>query len=173
MKTNATDLVFSDEIKRKIDTWSLRYPKSQKQSAVMYALKTVQQANRGYLTDELLTAVADHLSMPAIAVYEIASFYTMYNTKPVGRYKLDVCTNISCKLRGADEVFDGLKKRLQIEKGETTKDGLFTLHEVECLGACANAPVMQVNDRDYHEDLTVKKMDEIISQLARAEVDND
>lgn len=139
-----------------IDYWIAKYPATEKQSAVMRALMVVQE-EQGYLTPELMDAVADYLDMPAIAVYEVSTFYTMYEHKPVGRHLINVCTNISCKLCGSSKVVKHLEKKLNIKLGETTPDGKYTLRSVECLGACVNAPMMQV-DKDYHENLTPEKL---------------
>ncbi|MDI9818935.1 MULTISPECIES: NADH-quinone oxidoreductase subunit NuoE [unclassified Legionella] len=146
-----------------IDQWIAKYPADEKQSAVMRALMVVQEEH-GYLTSEQMDAVAEYLDMPAIAVYEVASFYTMYEHKPLGRHLVNVCTNISCKLCGSAEIVGHLEKKLGIKLGETTSDGRYTLRSVECLGACANAPMMQVN-KDYHENLTPDDMiDKILEQ---------
>lgn len=145
-----------------IDHWIGKYPADQRQSAVMSALMIVQE-EKGYLTEELMDAVADYLEMPPIAVYEVASFYTMYEHKPCGRNLINVCTNISCLLRDSDAVVEHLTKTLKIKLGETTQDGRFTLRSVECLGACVNAPMMQVN-KDYHENLTPEKIDKVLEQ---------
>lgn len=147
---------------KKIDDWIAKYPKTERQSAVMSALMIVQE-EQGYLTEASMNAVADYLDMPAIAVYEVATFYTMYEHKPVGRHCINVCTNISCKLRDSKAIVEHLEKKLGIKLGETTADGLFTLRSVECLGACVNAPMMQV-DKDYHENLTAEKVDEVLAQ---------
>jgi len=163
MITRMTDLI-REESKAEIDTWVAKYPADQKQSAVMAALRIVQDANGGYLTTDLMDAVADYLEMPKIGVYEVATFYSMYELKPVGRHKICVCTNISCMLCGSDEVVAHLRKRLGIGLGETTPDGRITLKEVECLGACVDAPVAQVG-RVYHEKLTPEKIDAILDQL--------
>lgn len=145
-----------------IDRWVAKYPADEKQSAVMAALRIVQEEH-GFLTPELMDAVAEYLEMPPIAVYEVASFYTMYEHKPTGRHLINVCTNISCKLKGSSEVVAHLQKALGVKLGETTADGRYTLRSVECLGACVNAPMMQV-DKDYHENLTLKKIDEVLEQ---------
>ncbi|ARG96397.1 NADH-quinone oxidoreductase subunit NuoE [Legionella micdadei] len=145
-----------------IDHWIAKYPSEEKQSAVMAALRIVQEEH-GYLTPELMDAVAEYLDMPPIAVYEVASFYTMYEHKPIGRHLINVCTNISCKLCGSSEVVSYLEKKLRVKLGETTTDGRFTLRSVECLAACANAPMMQV-DKDYHENLTAEKIDKVLEQ---------
>jgi NADH-quinone oxidoreductase subunit E len=152
------------EVRREIDGWIAKYPPDQKQSAVMPALTIVQDANGGWLTTELMDAVAAYLEMPAIAVYEVATFYSMYELKPVGRHKICVCTNISCLLRGSEEVVAHLRERLGIGLGETTADGRVTLKEVECLGACADAPVAQVGHA-YHERLTPEKIDTLLEGM--------
>ena len=147
-----------------IDRWITKYPADQKQSAVMAALRIVQDQNGGFLTDDLMDAVAEYLEMPAIAVYEVATFYSMYELKPVGRHKICVCTNISCMLCASDEIVNHLQSRLGIKLGETTADGRVTLKEVECLGACVDAPVLQIGDT-YYEKLTPAKIDKILSSL--------
>lgn len=152
----------SSEGKKEIDSWVAKYPPHEKQSAVMRALMVVQEA-QGYLTKEMMDAVAEYLSMPAIAVYEVASFYTMYEQKPTGRHLVNVCTNISCKLRGSSAIVELLERKLAIKMGETTTDGRFTLRSVECLAACVNAPMMQV-DKDYHENLTADNIDAVLEQ---------
>jgi NADH-quinone oxidoreductase subunit E len=146
----------------KIDHWIAKYPQGEQQSAVMTALMVVQEEH-GYLTAEMMDAVAEYLDMPPIAVYEVATFYSMYEHQPVGRHIVNVCTNISCKLRNSAAIVDHLEKKLAVKLGQTTSDGLFTLRSVECLGACVNAPMMQV-DKDYHENLTAEKVDEVLAQ---------
>jgi NADH-quinone oxidoreductase subunit E len=155
------------ESKADIDRWIAKYPPEQKQSAVMAALRIVQDQNGGYLTNELIEAVAEYLEMPSIAVYEVATFYSMYELKPVGKHKICVCTNISCMLCGSDEVVKHLQDKLGIKLGETTQDGMFTLKEVECLGACVNAPMLQVGNV-YHEKLTKDKLDQLIEGLQKS-----
>lgn len=150
--------------KADIDNWIAKYPPEQKQSAVMAALRIVQDQNGGYLTNELIEAVAEYLDMQPIAVYEVATFYSMYELKPVGRHKICVCTNISCMLCGSDLVVAHLQNRLGIKLGETSADGRFTLKEVECLGACVNAPMLQIGNQ-YHENLTPEKLDHILDSL--------
>lgn len=162
-KPNAV-AILSEESCVKIDAWVAKYPSDQKQSAVMGALTVIQEANGGWLTTELMNAIADYLDMPPIAVYEVATFYSMYELKPVGENKLCVCTNISCMLRGSDEIVEHLNKKLGIKLGETTEDNKFTLKEVECLGACGGAPMMQI-ENEYHENLTSEKVDEILEKL--------
>ncbi|VAW94374.1 NADH-ubiquinone oxidoreductase chain E [hydrothermal vent metagenome] len=157
------DLI-TGESKADIDNWVAKYPAEKKQSAVMAALRIVQDQNSGYLTDELIEAVAEYLAMPPIAVHEVATFYSMYERKPVGKVKICVCTNISCMLCGSGDVVEHLQNKLGIQLGETTGDGMFTLKEVECLGACVNAPVMQIGN-DYHENLTKEKIDNLIESM--------
>jgi NADH-quinone oxidoreductase subunit E len=161
MSKKLTQLVTNENLLN-IDHWIAKYPSDQKQSAVMAALMIVQEQH-GYLTEELMNAVADYLEMPAIAVYEVASFYSMYEHKPCGRNLVNVCTNISCKLRDSDAIVRRLEEVLTIRLGETTPDGRFTLRSVECLGACVNAPMMQVN-KDYHENLTVDNVAAVLEQ---------
>jgi len=147
-----------------IDAWIAKYPPEQKQSAVMGALSIVQEANGGYLTTELMDAVAEYLEMAPIAVYEVATFYSMYELKPVGKHKICVCTNVSCMLCGSDDIVAHLKQKLNIGFGETTADNKFTLKEVECLGACGGAPMMQIG-KTYYENLSSEKIDEILAKL--------
>jgi NADH-quinone oxidoreductase subunit E len=148
----------------KIDAWMKRYPANQKQSAVMSALHFAQEENNNFLSEPLMEAVADYLGMPHIAVFEVASFYTLYNLEPVGRHTISVCTNISCMLANSHEIVDHLKQKLQINVNETTADGKFTLREVECLAACAAAPMFQIG-RNYHVNLTPAKVDSILEEL--------
>lgn len=145
-----------------IDQWIAKYPPDQKQSAVMRALMIAQEEH-GYLNPALMDAVAEYLEMPPIAVYEVATFYSMYEHKPIGRHLINVCTNISCQLRGSAEVVNYLEDKLAIKLGGTTKDKRFTLRSVECLGACVNAPMMQV-DKNYHENLTKESIDHLLEQ---------
>jgi len=156
--------LLSDESRADIDRWIAKYPPEQKQSAVMAALRIAQEQNGGWLTNDLINAVAAYLEMETIAAYEVASFYSMYELKPVGRHKICVCTNISCMLCGSDDVVSHLENRLGIKLGETTEDSRFTLKEVECLGACVNAPMFQIG-RDYYENLTPEKIDSILDGL--------
>lgn len=154
--------VLSQSARNHIDTWVQKYPKEQKQSAVIAALTYVQHENGGWLTQELIESVASYLGMPKIAVFEVATFYTMFELKPIGKHKISVCTNISCMLGGSEGVVEYLKKKLDINLGETTKDGKFTLKSVECLAACCGAPMMQIGN-DYYENLNDKKIDEILA----------
>ncbi len=161
------------ETRAEIDVWLQKYPSDKKQSAVLQALMFVQRDNGGSLTEAHLNAVADYLELPPIAVYEVATFYDMYDLKPVGKNKIDVCTNISCKLCGCDTIVSHLEKRLGIKVGETTSDGRYTLKGVECLAACVGAPMMQLNDLNYYEKLTPEKVDVILDRLEKEESNND
>jgi len=145
-----------------------RYPAGRQQSAVMPLLDLAQRQNQGWLTREAMDYVARMLEMPPIRVYEVASFYTMYNLQPVGRHHVQVCTTTPCWLRDSGAVVEACKKALGIDVGETTADGKFTLKEVECLGACVNAPMMQIND-DYYEDLDADSTVRILEALKRGE----
>ena len=155
----------SKETKQQIDHWLTKYPADQRRSAVVASLLAVQEQNGGHLTNEAMNAVADYLRIPHVEAYEVATFYDMYNLKPIGKNKIAVCTNISCMLRGADDILDHLKKRLNIDVNETTADGKFTLREVECMAACGGAPMCQVNDKNYIENLTPAKIDELLKEL--------
>ena len=149
---------------KEIDVWIAKYPADKKQSAVMSALRIAQDQNRGFLTEDLMDAVAEYLDMRPIAVYEVATFYSMYELEPVGKHKICVCTNISCMLCGSDKIVSHLTSKLGIKLGETTNDGRFTLKEVECLGACVNAPMFQIGDT-YYENLTEEKVDQVLADL--------
>jgi NADH-quinone oxidoreductase subunit E len=127
-------------------------------------LHYAQEENKGWLTDDLMEGVADYLGLPKIAVFEVATFYSLFNLDPVGRYIINVCTNISCMLNGAEKIVEHLKKRLEIEVGQSTPDGKFTLREVECLAACAAAPMFQIGKK-YYEYLTPEKVDAILDEL--------
>jgi NADH-quinone oxidoreductase subunit E len=163
MTQGHTELITAQS-RAEIDAWIAKYPHDRKASAVMAALRIVQEQNGGWLTNELMDAVAAYLGMPPVAVYEVATFYSMYEHEPVGRHKISVCTNISCMLRGAEEVVAHLEKRLGIKAGETTTDGKFTLKTVECLGACVGAPMLQLGKK-YYELLTPEKLDELLDGL--------
>ena len=150
----------------RIDREVAKYPPERKQSAVMAAL-IVAQDEHGWLSTETMDFVASYLGMAPVAVYEVASFYTMYNTKPVGKFKLTVCTCLPCGLQGALEAADHLRDRLDIDFNETTADGKFTLKEGECMGACAMAPVVLVNNKKMHDYMTHEKLDALIEELAK------
>ena len=156
--------LISEQSRTDIDRWIKKYPEEQKRSAVMSALRIVQDQNNGYLTTDLMDAVAEYLDMPSIAVYEVATFYSMFELEPVGRHKICLCTNISCMLCGSDNIVEHLTQRLGIAMGQTTPDGRFTLKEVECLGACVEAPMFQIGDT-YYGNLTAEKIDKILEGL--------
>ena len=162
--TGAKEQLFTVDIRQQIDAWVAKYPAGQSQSAVIPALHILQAENNGSISEPVMDALADYLSMAKISVYEIATFYTMFDLNPVGKHKINVCTNISCMLNGSEDVVAHLEQRLSIKLGQTTADNQFTLREVECLGACVGAPMMQV-DRDYHEHLTHDKIDKILDAI--------
>ena len=148
-----------------IDAWLVKFPAEQKQSAVLAALQAAQDQNGGWVTRELMDAVADYLGMPKILVYEVGSFYSMIELEPVGRNMVAMCTNLSCMLCGAETIVEHVEKKLGIKLGETTPDDRITLKlEEECLAACAGGPMMTVNGH-YHENLTPEKVDEILDGL--------
>ena len=155
----------TSDIKNKISSFKDKFPEGRQRSAIIEALHLVQHKNEGYLTPELLGEVAEVLDVPAMYVYEVATFYSMFSTKPVGRNNVAICTNISCMLRGADAVVDHVEKKLEIKIGESTSDGrIYLKKEEECLAACCGAPMMMVNHQ-YHENLTPEKIDEILDKL--------
>ena len=146
--------VLTEHTRHEIDRWLAKFPPDRRRSAVLAALRAAQHQNRGYLTTELMDAVAAYLGMPPIQVYEVASFYSMFESRPAGRVHVSVCTNISCMLCGADEIVAAVEKHLGIRTGESTPDGrIYLKREEECLAACNNAPMMMV-DHVYHENLT-------------------
>jgi len=147
-----------------IDLEVAKYPADHKQSAVMGALR-IAQAEKGWLKPELIEYVAKYLEMPAIAAYEVATFYNMYDTQSVGRHKITVCTNLPCALMGANEIAAHLKDKLGVGFGETTQDGRYTLKEGECMGACGDAPMCLHNNHVMHTHLTPEKIDELLEQL--------
>ena len=153
------------ESRATIDAWLTKFPAEQKQSAVLAALQAAQHQNGGWVTRELMDAVADYLDMPKIRVYEVGSFYSMIELQPVGRNMVAVCTNLSCMLCGSETIVEHVEKKLGIKLGETTADGRITLKlEEECLAACSAGPMMTVNGH-YHENLTPEKVDEILDGL--------
>ena len=154
----------SEHARHEIDSWVAKFPPDRKRSAVLAALRTVQHDIGGFLTEKAMDAVAEYLGLPKIQVYEVATFYSMFETKPVGRHNISVCTNISCMLCGGDEILSHVEKRLGIKVGESTVDGRFFLkREEECLAACNNAPMMMV-DHVYFENLTTDQVDEILDR---------
>ena len=151
---------------QKIDREVAKYPPERKQSAVMAAL-IIAQDEQGWLATETMDFVAQYLGMAPVAVYEVASFYTMYNTKPTGKHKLTICTCLPCGLQGALDAADHLRDRLGIDFNETTPDGKFTLKEGECMGACAMAPVLLVNNKKMHDYLSNEKIDALLEELRK------
>jgi len=161
MNTN----LISEQGRAKIDQWVAKYPEDKKQSAVIPALTIVQEENNGWLKPEHMDAVAEYLGMPPISVYEVATFYSMLDTEPVGRHKISVCTNVSCMLSGADDIVRHIENKLNIKLGGTSADKKFTLkREEECLAACGGGPMMTV-DGHYYENLTPEKVDAILDPL--------
>ena len=157
--------LLSAEVCAEIDRWVAKYPPEHKRSAVLSALTAVQEANGGWLTNELMDALAAYLDMPTIAVYEVATFYSMFDLKETGRHKISVCTNISCMLCGGEDIVRHIEQKYDVKLGGTTPDGRFTLkREEECLAACCGAPMMAV-DGHYHENLTPAKVDAILDGL--------
>lgn len=156
--------MLSPQAKQKIDRELTKYPADQKQSAVMSAL-TIAQDEHGWLSNEIMGEVAQYLGMPQIAVYEVATFYSMYNLKPTGKCKITVCTNLPCALSGGVDAAEYLKKKLGVDWRETTADGNFTLVEGECMGACGDAPVLLVNNKRMCSFMTNEKLDTLIEEL--------
>jgi len=148
-----------------IEHWKKRFPEGRERSAVIAALHAAQHENQGFLTRELMDGVAEYLGLQPIQVYEVATFYSMFQTKPVGRNDVAICTNVSCMLRGAEAIVEHVEKKLGIKLGESTEDGrIFLKKEEECLAACCGAPMMMVN-HVYHENLTLEKVDDILDGL--------
>ncbi len=155
----------SKHVRNEIDRWRAKFPDDRQRSAVIAALHAVQHENNGYLTAELMNEVANYLDLPTIQVYEVATFYSMFETRPVGRHNVSICTNISCMLRGADDLVEHVEKKLDIKLGESTADGrIYLKREEECLAACCGAPMMMV-DHKYHENLTTDSVDDILDGL--------
>ena len=164
--SESQDPVLSHHAREVIDAWVAKYPPARKQSALLAALTEVQHENQGFLTTARMDAVADYLELPRIAVYEAASFYSMYETSPCGRNSVAICTNVSCMLRGSEDIVTHVENKLGIRIGESTADGrIFLKPEEECLAACCGAPMMQVN-HVYYENLTIDRVDEILDGLA-------
>ena len=158
----------SDATRERFAREVAKYPADQKQSAVMACL-TIAQQELGWVTPEAERGIADYLGMAPIAVREVTTFYNMYNQQPVGKFKLNVCTNLPCQLRNGKQALEHLERKLGIHAGETTTDGMFTLQECECLGACADAPVMLVNDRSMCSFMSNEKLDQLVDNLRTAE----
>ena len=157
--------VLSAHAREEIDRWVARFPAGRQRSAVLSALRVVQHENDGYLTPALMDAVAEYLGLPAVQVYEVATFYSMFETEPCGRHHVSVCTNVSCLLRGGEELLRHAEQTLGIRVGESTPDGrIFLKREEECLAACCGAPMMMV-DHVFHEHLTPELLDQILAGL--------
>ena len=157
--------LLNQHIKEEIDQWVQKFPQGKQRSAIIASLHSVQHFNQGFLTTELMNEVADYLDLPRIQVFEVASFYSMFNTQPVGRHEISICTNISCMLRGSDEILDHIQERLNIKAGESTPDGkIFLKKEEECLAACTGAPMLMI-DHHYIENLNIEKVNEILDEL--------
>jgi len=156
--------MLSNESLKKIDREIAKYPADQKQSAVMSAL-AIAQDEKGWLANETMDFVAHYLGMPAIAVYEVATFYNMYNLQPLGKHKLTICTNLPCALSGANDAVAYLKQKLGIGFNQTTADGKFTLKEGECLGACGDAPVLLVNNKRMCSFMSNEQIDQLLAEL--------
>src|SRR5574343_951532 len=160
--------MISESIKARFAKEVTKYPDEQKQSAVMACLSIVQQ-ELGFVSTDSEAEIAEYLGMPTMAVHEVTTFYNMYNQRPVGKYKLNVCTNLPCQLRDGQKALHHLEHKLGIHMGETTADGMFTLQQSECLGACADSPVMLVNDRTMCSFMNNDKLDQLVDGLRAAE----
>jgi len=157
--------VLSAHVREEIDRWTARFPKGRHRSAVISALHAAQHENEGHLTVEILNGVAEYMDLPTIQVYEVATFYSMFQTQPVGRHNVAICTNVSCMLRGADDIVEHVENKLGVKLGESTDDGrIYLKKEEECLAACCGAPMMMV-DHKYHENLTPEMVDDILDGL--------
>ena len=155
----------SAHVREEIDDWKSRFPPDRQRSAVLKALHLVQHENKGFITPEQMDAVAEYLDLPAIQVYEVATFYSMFQTREVGRNEVSICTNVSCMLRGAEDIVDQVENKLGVKLGESTADGrIFLKQEEECIAACCGAPAMQVNHK-YFENLTSDMVDDILDGL--------
>ncbi len=165
MSEQAAMFELSAHVREEIEKWTARFPEHRKRSAVIGALHAAQHENGGYLTPELMDAVAAYLELPPIQVYEVATFYSMFETKPVGRHSVSICTNVSCMLRGAEELVEHVERKFGVSLGESTPDGrIYLKREEECLAACCGAPMMMV-DHVYHENLTAERIEEILDAL--------
>ena len=167
MKRPVSDSLITAAMRAQFDREVAKYPRDQKQSAVMACLAVVQLA-AGHVSEAAEREVAAYLGMPTIAVHEVTTFYNMYNQQPLGKYKFNVCTNLPCQLRRGQEALDHLCSRLGVEEGGTTADGMFTVQKSECLGACADAPVMLVNDRQMLSNMTHERLDDLLDTLKKA-----
>jgi NADH-quinone oxidoreductase subunit E len=165
INTGDSTTLLSAHACEEIDAWKKKFPEGRQRSTVIAALHVVQHENEGYLTRELMEAVAEYIGLPAIQVFEVAAFYSMFETKPVGRTSISVCTNISCMLRGGENMLAYVERKLSIKAGESTPDGKFYLKkEEECLAACTGAPMMMVNHK-FCENLTPAVIDEILDAI--------
>ena len=165
MDKSSASTNLSPQVREEIDRWRVKFPEGRQRSAVIAALHLVQHENHGYLTSDLMEAVAGYLDLPAIQVFEVGAFYSMFETKAVCRHSISVCTNISCMLRGGEKILGHIERKLGIEAGESTPDGKFYLkREEECLAACVGAPMMMV-DHKFHERLTPARIDEILDSV--------
>ena len=155
----------SPHIKEEIESWKARFPKDRQRSAVISALHAVQHENKGFVSAEQMNAIAEYLELPSIQVYEVATFYSMFQTREVGHNEVAICTNVACMLRGADDLVDHVEKKLGVKLGASTEDGkVFLKREEECIAACCGAPAMMVNHK-YFENLTLEMVDEILDGL--------
>ena len=165
MQAPGKSALLSEHTRHEIDHWVGKFPPGRQRSAVITALRAAQEQNQGFLTPELMDAVAEYLDLPPVQVYEVASFYSMLETHACGRHHVSVCTNISCMLRGGEEILRRVEQKLGIRVGESTADGrIFLKQEEECLAACTGAPMMMV-DHVYHENLTPDTVDRILDEL--------
>lgn len=165
MSAGVPEFSLSEHVRSEIDRWTARFPHEQRRSAIIGALHAVQHENGGYLTPELMNEVATYMDLPTIYVYEVATFYSMFQTKPVGRHNVAICTNVSCMLRGADDIVAHVESKLGIKLGESTRDDrIYLKKEEECLAACCGAPMMMV-DHKYYENLTTDDVDRILDAL--------
>jgi NADH-quinone oxidoreductase subunit E len=165
MMNAETKVQLSAHACEEIDAWIAKFPEGRQRSAVIAALHIVQHENQGYLTQELMNSVAEYLDMPPVQVYEVATFYSMFETEKVGRHCVSVCTNICCMVRGSETIIRHIEQKYDVKEGESTADGrIFLKKEEECLAACTGAPMMMVNHR-YYENLTPEKVDEILDGL--------
>jgi NADH-quinone oxidoreductase subunit E len=157
--------VLPEHVREELDRWIPQFPEGRQRSAIIAGLRAAQHENDGFLTPQLMDAVADYLDLPPIQVYEVATFYSMFETRPVGRHSVSVCTNVACMLRGAEKIVAHIEQRLGIKTGQSTSDGrIFLKQEEECLAACCGAPMMMV-DHKYFENLTLQDVDEILDGL--------
>jgi len=163
VKTNS--FAWTKDVEKHVKDHVAKYPKGKQQSAVMPLLDLAQRQNGGWLSQDCIEYVASYLDMPPMKVMEVATFYTMYNLKPIGKHHVQVCGTTPCWLRGSDQIMAACSKKLGIKKGQTTADGMFTLSEVECQGACVNAPMVMIDD-DFFEDLTAETIEAILQSYA-------